>query len=818
MYFSTFTQEASIAADGGKGYNLKVLTQNGFSVPEGTVLCASFYRDCYPMPPDFKYGNEAVFDGQCLEMYKKVLEQQLPAACLKELDEFLLSFDSSTMFAVRSSSTLEDLAGASFAGQHDSFLHVPPDKVEENVQKCLASLWKKHAVLYRNHQGFTQNQASMAVVIQRMIPGDRAGVAFSVDPVSGILSHVLIEANFGIGESVVGGEAITDSWVVDSSSWEIIEARINEKEYALVPAAEGIIRKDLTEAEKTKASLSDDEVIEVAQECKKLMSLYNAPQDIEWVYHKKNLYILQSRPQTAIPARFTRDESAERFPDPLTPLTWSYVKEAFNNSLEYSLHLMDLKLPTRPWFDLKEQYVYGNQNAVELLALCCPVPARNYDELIPMIPQLKKKFQWVMTFPDRWMSELDNYLIGIGRLQRCTLEDFSCIEFQGYSKDLFKLANDYFRPNIAISMTQAFLTRSLGQIISFTTPDELKAHELLKKIISVADTKTSQINREILVLAGDVRDIKSLQKLLSQGGKAAFKELECFPDFCEKFKKFINDYGHREISFDYYYPTWIEAPEIVLDLISLATSSRHQVNSQEKESGLRKQQMAATQQLYEKTPVEAHFFLHELIRLTIHFTFLDDLEHFQTTRMNSLVRRAIKSFGTKMNDLEDPYDLFFLEKNEIEQIKDFRLSDKLLKTIKERKRKFIKAQKQEPPWDFDSTSKGDFIDGSILQGIPGSPGESQGEVYIIKGPADFAGMTQGAILVSKTTNPSWTPLFYNASAIITESGGPLSHGAVTARELGLPAVMCVKNCLSLLNNGEKVYVDGQKGVVKKIKT
>ena len=86
----------------------------------------------------------------------------------------------------------------------------------------------------------------------------------------------------------------------------------------------------------------------------------------------------------------------------------------------------------------------------------------------------------------------------------------------------------------------------------------------------------------------------------------------------------------------------------------------------------------------------------------------------------------------------------------------------------------------------------------------------------MKGPEDFAGLTQGAILVSKTTNPAWTPLFYNASAVITESGGPLSHGAVTARELGLPAVMSVKNCLSLFNNGEKVYVDGQKGVVKKL--
>lgn len=411
----------------------------------------------------------------------------------------------------------------------------------------------------------------MAVVIQRMVNADVAGVAFSVDPVSGNLAHVLLEGNWGLGKSVVAGEASTDSWVVDEC--KIVERRICEKTFKYVPADKGIVRRDIPLEEQSIPCLSDEQLFIISQKARDLMEIYAAPQDMEWVMEKGTLYIVQSRPQTTIPPRFTRDESAERFPDPLTPLTWSYVQETFNNSLEFSLNLMNIHLPTRPWFDLKNHYVYGNQNAVKLLAFYKPVQARNFHELIDEIPELRKKYSWVMDLPQLWLRDLDQYLLKIGELNSINLNTLDCNGFHEYLNKTFSVVNDYFKPNIAISMTQTFLTRTLFTVIGQLIDNPLEANDLLKKIISTPETKTGQINREIFFLAQIAITEPQLMKHLEKGGKSALGHIKDFETFFKKFQNFIENYGHREISFDYYYPTWSDAPEVVLDLIYLTASS-----------------------------------------------------------------------------------------------------------------------------------------------------------------------------------------------------------------------------------------------------
>lgn len=818
MYLSRLNETPDASRDGGKGYNLKVLTQAGFNVPEAVIISAEFYSVHYPQPPQLSFHDEIVLAQQCERFRQKIFEQPLPKELEADIALFIKELGKESRFAVRSSSTFEDLAGAAFAGQHETFLNVSPEKINEKVRLCLSSLWSPHAVLYRNHQGFSQAEASMAVVIQRMIPGEAAGVAFSVDPVSGILKHVLIEGNFGVGESVVGGESITDSWVVDVQSKTIIDRRVHEKEYALVAVHEGLDKKILSDAEKDQPALTDEQIMEVAQTSRQLMGYYEVPQDMEWVYERGKLYLVQARPQTTIPPRFTRDESAERFPEPLTPLTWSYVQAAFNHSLEYSLNLMQISLPTRPWFDLKNGYVYGNQNAVHLLALNKPIKAGTFDELIKEIPRLRTKYQWVKELPVAWMRDLDRYLLRVGKLSHQPMGTFGCDDYKRYFKEIFVVANEYFQPNIAISMTQAFLTRVLLKLISLLVRDELQAHDLLKKIIAVSETKTGQINRELYGLSCMARNNIGLRQLLNGNKKDALQKLDEFPEFASRFRMFLDDYGHREINFDYYHPTWVEAPEVVLDLITLTANMEMKEDLVEKERQLRQQQLQATADLFDRTPKELHFLMQEVIRLTLNFTMLDDLEHFQTTRLNLLARRAVGRFGLvfkEKGELDDPYDLFFLTREEIEQINDFHLPPQLKKMIQERKQAFLKAQKEEPAWSLnEETVKVVDEDPTHLRGIPGSAGECEGKVYLVRGVEDFSGMPEGAILVARTTNPAWTPLFYKAKGVITESGGPLSHGAITARELGLPAVMSVRQCLNRLKNGDKVRINGSQGMVQ----
>jgi pyruvate,water dikinase len=818
MILTDFSEILGIEEEGGKGHNLKRLASFGFKVPVGFVIGASFYRDHYPKPPAFTYEDDARLEEQCLRMQENIIAHPIEADIEGKILDFLSSLGMKGYFAVRSSSTYEDLATAAFAGQHATFLNVPAVDLWDKTKRCFASLWQKHAVLYRRHNGFDQRQASMAVVIQQMIDPDVSGVAFSVDPVGGNLSSVLIEANYGLGESIVSGEAVTDSWIVDKKSGRILERRINIKEKLVVSGQNGGVENIGVNADlQAIPCLDDSQVVRIARTVKEIEDCFGAPQDVEWAMAAGEIYITQSRPQTRIPPRYTRAESAERFPEPLTPLTWSYVEEAFNISLDFSLNMMGVSLPTRPWFALIDSYVYGNQNAVELMTQFRPLDMSSIQRLEEQIPEMQARFQWIVDLPQYWLRDLDVYLIRIGRLSSVEFRDFTMEDFLSFCRELSQTATEYFKPNIAISMTQALLTRTLFEFVLLLTKDIFRTQDLVRKILASSATKTGQINREIFGLAQLAKKQEALLQVLGKGGETAFPEIVKFEEFAAAFECFLRNYGHREITFDYYKPTWAEAPQVVLDLIQLAATSEIP-DPAEKELDTRITGVEAIQELLNLTPENLHYFANELARLTTTFTWLDDLEHFQTTRLNLLVRRTIGALGKRFVDggsLEDPYDLFFLKKAEIESLTDYVLPADLKTLIKKRKENYLAAFSSEPLWDLDQKADAPAVKEGVLKGVPGSPGVAEGEVYLVRGVEDFALMPDGAIMVARTTNPSWTPLFYKAIGLITESGGPLSHGAVTARELGLPAVMFIRNALRLFNNGDRVRIDGQKGEVEK---
>ncbi|HOO40406.1 MAG TPA: PEP/pyruvate-binding domain-containing protein [Syntrophales bacterium] len=816
MYLTDFSTITGIEEEGGKGHNLKRLVSFGVNVPPGFVIGASFYRDYYPPPPQFAFTDDAKLDYQCAEMRACIKGHEPKADLAPQVLEMINHLRLTGRFAVRSSSTFEDLASAAFAGQHETYLNVPAPEIWDKVRLCFASLWQKHAVLYRNHHGFDQSETSMAVVVQQMIDPDVAGVAFSVDPVGGNLSHILIEANYGLGESIVGGETVTDSWIVDKNSWNIVEKRINRKEKKTISGSlNGIqyipIDPDLQE----RPCLNDEQVVMVAQAVRTIEQRFGSPEDVEWALVSNELYITQSRPQTKIPPHFTRAESAERFPEPLTPLTWSYVEEAFGISLEFSLRMMGVSLPARPWFALIDSYVYGNQNAVELLAQFRPLDMSSLKRLEEQVPEMQARFQWIVDLPQRWLRDLDVYLLNIGRLNSADFRRFDMPDFQQFSRELAETATEYFKPNIAISMTQALLTRTLFEYVLLLTGDVFRTQDTVKKLLASSGTKTGQINREIYHLAQTVQKQEDLLRLLEENPPDIMRRLEAFGDFMSEFKRFINNYGHREVTFDYYKPTWAEAPVVVLALIRLAASTQMS-DPAIKELDTRKTSTESLQEILGMTPESLRYFVNELVRLTAIFTWLDDLEHFQTTRLNLIVRKSIGSLGERFVQggfIEDKYDLFFLEKPEIESLEDFVLQKSLIDVINKRKRNYRNAFKREPVWDLRNVDEIQSADEGVLKGVPGSPGVVEGQVYLVRGVEDFSGMPEGAIIVAQTTNPSWTPLFYRAKGLITESGGPLSHGAVTARELGLPAVMFIRNALRCFNNGDRVRLNGQRGEV-----
>jgi pyruvate,water dikinase len=722
---------------------------------------------------------------------------------------------------VRSSSTFEDLAQAAFAGQHDTYLNIRGVKeVCARVRDCFVSLWGDRAVLYRHHQGFTQREARMAVVVQQQVACDIAGVGFSINPVSGRIQRLVIDANYGLGESVVSGECEVDHFELDKKTLQIVERNIGHKEHMMAPTPTGVEDRPVPPDLADRPCLSDEQVQSIGQLLRRVEEHYGWPQDIEWGWKENQLYLFQSRPVTTILPRWTRDESAERFPNPMTPLTWDFISVAFRKSLAHSLALMGLPPLQGDWFGLFENYVYGNQNAVELIGSIRPLRARNAQELAAEIPELRRRFAWVLDLPVWWVRDLDRYLIRLGRLSGVSLDDADVPAIWRHMTEVLDVATEYFLPNISISMTQAFLHRHLHALVAMAVGPE-RSLAAVDGLLAGCETKTAVVNRELHQLSQLAARTPALrQALVDQGGRQLWESgrLSAFPDFAGRFRRFLEDHGHREMDMDYYHPTWSSHPWIVLDTIALILRGEPAEDPAETARKLRQRYAETEQAFIAGLPEALRFFFREIIRLSRTYTALDDLEHYQTTRVNPIARQAAVAMGRRLKErgiLDVPEDVFFFRKAELEElVAAFPKEDRsgFRQKVSAAKSSYEASKHQTARWSLEDAAV-EVEKGKALRGLPGSPGRVTGAVFRVLDPADFARFPKNAILVARTTNPAWTPLFYSASGLITESGGPLSHGAVTARELRLPAVMSVRGVMTLLQDGQVVTVDGTQGSV-----
>lgn len=777
------------------------LRREGFPVPEAFIVSASAYRE-------FTAGCAAC---DAASMGEALAGQELPIAPKTEIRR-LLETAGPGPYAVRSSSTLEDLADSAFAGQHETYLNVRgTDAVLRRVRDCFLSLWGERAVSYRGQRGYDHRHASMAVVIQHMIPCEAAGVAFSLDPVSGDAGKILIDANRGLGESVVSGESAVDHWVLNRERLEILEARIADKTLQTIGDKEGIRHVTVTGDQATLPSLSDQQLRAVARLVLDVEAKAAFPQDIEWGFASGKLWLLQARAITTLPERWTRNESAERFPGPITPLTWEFVEAGFHDSLAWSLRLMGMPPCPGRWFASFDHYIYGNQNLVERYCRL-PFEVGSLDDLEALVPRLRDDFRWVQQLPVDWMRDLDGYLIGIGRASATDLAALDDRELWQHAKDLVRHGSDYFRPNIAISITHGLLCQLLHKLVSFVAPGE-EAVGLFQSLLAWGNTKTSQINRELQELAAMQREDGALRAALAKGKT----DLAEFTAFQQRFAKFLTDHGHRETDFDMYHAPWGDAPWTVLD--HLRAMADHPPAALDGERLAKLAAHKAEQHFLQLAPESWRFFFSEVLRLARVYTQLDDLEHYHTTRLNRPIRRALAALGQRLRErgiLEEDLDLFFAKTSQIDALlaaESITECEAFTLAVRQDKQAYLSALDREPAWTPGGDEPVEELDDGPLKGLPGSPGIAEGLIHHVRGPEDFAAFPPGAVLVSRTTNPAWTPLFHLAAAVITESGGPLSHGAVTARELGIPAVMSVPGCLSRLPQGSRVKVDGLRGLV-----
>lgn len=820
------------ALTGGKGANLSRLAQAGLPVPEGFVLTAQAYsvfakaaNAVLERANTLAVGDAARLESQCVELQQDLRKVALPDVVTTAIRQALQDFPEDAAFSVRSSATAEDLGGAAFAGQHETYLNcIGADDIVERVKECWISLWSGRAVAYRCDAGFGVDQTSMAVVVQRMAACEVAGVGFSINPINGCLDEQVFDANFGLGESVVSGEAAVDHYTVDKRSGAVLKQDIADKGMKIVctPDGRGTREVALPESERRTPALDAGRIRELSALLLRVEQLYGYPQDIEWGFAGGKLWLLQSRPITRIPARWTRDESAERFPSVITPLAWALVEEGFHRSLNHSFELMGLPPFKDKWFAMFDHYIYGNQNAVEVYAngAASSIRIRTLPDLLAAIPVLRKQYGWVQELPLAWSRDLDHYLLSLGELMAEPLDGKTTAELWDYVLRVKELGAEYFLPNIAISITQRTLYRILFALLEMSVGKD-KAAPTFDRLLAYCETKTGVINKELYRLSRSIlarTELADLMRTLDSGAFLAGGGFAGWPEIERTFARFLRDHGHREVEFDPYHATWMEAPWLVIDNLKvMLDSALDDPAEKERELKLAMQQTEAS--LIGSLPEEIRFFVYEIIRLARAYTTLDDVEHYQTTRLTLPFRKGLRALGSRLVEncvIETPMDVFFAPYPELEAAvrrDDPALWQALGRSIREEKASYLEHQRQTPALRLGESESPPAAPDGDLSGLPGSPGKATGPVFKVFSSADFASFPKGAILVARATNPAWTPLFYKAAAVIAESGGPLSHGAVTARELGLPAVMAVKGALSLLENGQVVTVDGSHGQI-----
>ncbi|MBZ7964566.1 PEP/pyruvate-binding domain-containing protein [Campylobacter sp. 2457A] len=806
---------------GGKGANLAKLTKAGFKVPQGFIISVKAYYKFIENNKNVKNLIESfnhTFDYQDLDKLEKqskilrkaFLELDFDEQFLKEFDENLKEFDENTAFSVRSSSTMEDLNSAAFAGAHDTFLNIyGRDEILKHIKLCFASLWQSRAILYREEKNFFQNEACMAVVVQKMVNADFAGVSFSINPVKNRNDEILINANYGLGESVVSGEFNVDEYSLSKSDFSLLSTHIAKKEICIIQDKLGTKEEKVSKEKQEIPCLTEEKLRQIAKLNCEVENYYAFAQDIEWAIEKNELYLLQARAITTLAERWTRDESAERYPNVITPFTWDYVDKAFHISLEYSFKMMNLPSFKGKWFASFNNYIYGNQNIIWLYMQSGNLGI-DFKNLNTALEQILQKYPHVYELPKQWMRDLDYYLKGIGALENKVISDNK--QAFDFLDDVVKLGTMYFRPNIAISITQSLLYKILKILLEKLVGE--KSSFYFDILTSFDESKTAQVNEDLLSLAKLIAKDPFLKSEFEKYNSKELKEKIFGYKISQQFLKFLENHGHREIEFDPYHPTWVEAPEVVIDNIKLLLNSDFSNN---KKFQKKKIYFDTKNELFALLPKEWHFGFDELLNLVKTYTLLDDLEHYETTRLSILVRKAAKAIGkhfVKLGIIKDPMDVFFAHMQTISAYKEGKITiDKVHLEIEKEKAQYFENSKKIPAWNLGEEDEIIENESEILEGVAGSIGVSVGEVYLVHSKDDFSHFPKDAILVARTTNPAWTPLFYTAKGVITESGGALSHGAVTAREMKLPAVMSVRNAMKILKNGMKVKVDGGKGRV-----
>ncbi len=779
--------------------------------------------------------------------------------------------------AVRSSATAEDLPTASFAGQQDTYLNVRgADALIERIKHCWASLWTARAVTYRSRQGFDHHQVYLAVVVQAMIESEVSGIMFTANPITGNRDEAVINASWGLGEAIVSGLVTPDTFTVRKSDrrpstgpssssgrgsgYRILSREIGAKERIIEYAPDGgTVERETPARQRDVPALSDEQIAELVAFGQQIETHYGTPQDIEWAYAGRRFYVLQSRPitnltpavaQEAGETEYNRTMFVEIFPDPLSPLFLSVIRPLFQGMLDFTFETLGFKPPR----NMEAVRVFYNQPyfncdyiAATLQSLSLPVREGLVSEIVnpfgrheqrvraelspSYLRMVARLLRFMVSFPNRLPGLVAHYRAEVAKVAALPVEHTPDEELVARLRDLvFGAASRLLNYDFLMIALIGRTYQMLGSLLERHFGDETE--ELRSKLVSgVTGNVTMETNKALWDLAQVARTSPAVSDVLRRyGEREALAHLETTPEgraFIARLEQFLEEYGHRETRMDILYPTWGEDPAPVLSFVRsyLDAGENQSPHQQQARLSRQRRELLHTVRARLEQHLPGRYVLSPVFRWVLRHTQIHtrerDTMHFELTRLFPPFRRLLMELGRRWRErglITQPDDVFFLTLDELQAVA--RSPRPMRQEVQERRAEY-EAHKRRPWPNIIRGRQEIYAGGDVsaqasdgeLRGIAGSPGVVTGVARVIRGPEEFDRLQNGEILVAPLTNPAWTPLFAIAAGVVTEVGGILSHGAIVAREYGIPAVMGVAGATALVHDGQPVTVDGNKGVV-----
>ena len=856
--------DASLALVGGKGQSLATLAAAGLPVPAGFLLSTTAYKD-------FVHAND--LQGSILDIVATVKSGQVVSARLAStriqslFQAAPLTTQTATAIArayaalgengravaVRSSATAEDLPDLSFAGQHDSYLNVRGEAaLLAAICRCWASLWTARAIDYRNQMHIDPQGLAMAVIVQVMVPADVSGILFTANPTNGDRSEMVINASFGLGEAIVGGDVTPDTYVLDRNSLETKQTIIGSKAAMTVSADEqGTNTQSVPDAKRGESSLSDAFLAELAALSLTAERRFEGvPQDIEWAAADGICWLLQSRPITNLPSaplqdvswdppfegeRLIRRQVVENMPEPLSPLfSELYLQEGLEASLDqmmadYGMSFDIGDFMRRPLFTTVNGYAYMRYDIRFSWRLVRLLPK----VLFWYITSARKILRGVIP---RWRDEsLPAYLATIEHWKAVDLTTAADEQLLSGVRAL-TVADAVYWFNVSYVMGMAKITDGLLNrfLTSRAVPGDLTSGVFLRGFAS----KTLQAQQGLEAIARRIHALDSLHDLVVATPAGDLLEALSHEPAGRSLRRDIGQhlerYGHQIYNLDFVQPTQLEdSLPVLLGLKALVSNPGYDTRARQAEMA-RARESRVSKTLESLGPLRRWLFR----------KFLGWAQHYGPHREQALfyvgagwptLRRLAFELGERLvavGTLNAPDAVFYLNSAELVQAYSARKDGRALLDLgkaAERRRALREARKKlHPPgivpqgsrWKigpFDmsiwESQKRNADESNTLNGFAVSPGKVTGLATVILSPADFAQMKPDTILVCPTTTPAWTPLFAQASGLVTDIGGILAHGSIVAREYGIPAVMGTGNVTRRIVSGQRISVDGDTGTV-----